>query len=153
MEQLLYSWTFSDTKNRGSLWYIITLSIVIGLAIWWFLTKQYGMSFIVLFLAGLYYFVENNADENVEVKVTELGIKIWTSFYDYTKISSYWFMYEWENALVLRLNLNSRGLKNIDLFVNNDIVSQLKEILPDFLEEQPKSDFSITDRIIKLLKL
>ena len=73
----IYTCTFSDKRERGTLWYIIALSIVIGLSIWWFMTKQYWMSFIVLLIAWLVYFIENNSDEEVKVLVTAMGIKVW----------------------------------------------------------------------------
>lgn len=96
---ILYTWTFEDKKDRGSLWYIIALSIVIWLAIWWFLTKQYWMSFIVLLIAWISYFVENNSEDTINVELNELGIKIWNSFYDYSKINSFYYVYNWERAI------------------------------------------------------
>jgi hypothetical protein len=40
------------------------------------MTKQYGMSFIVLLIAGLVYFIENNSDEEINVIITLLGVKV-----------------------------------------------------------------------------
>jgi len=153
MSDIYYSWKFEDKKNRSSLWYVIALSIVVWLAIWWFLTKQYGMSFIVLLIAGLTYFIENNSDDEVEVLIWELWIKIWWSFYEYSRINSYSIIYNWENALLLRLNMNKQWLKNIDLKINNDIASELNKVLPSLLEENPKWELSLSEKIIHLLKL
>lgn len=150
---VIYSWEFEDKKNRGSMWYIIALSIVIWLSIWWFLTKQYWLSFIVLLIAGLTYFVENNSDDKIEVIITELGFKVWNSFYDFSKINSYSIIYNWENALYLRLNMNKRWLSNVDLIINNSITWELKWILGNFLEENPKWELSFSEKIISLLKL
>jgi len=41
MSDLLYLWSFDSKKNRSSLWYVIVLSIAIGLIIWGFLSKQF----------------------------------------------------------------------------------------------------------------
>jgi hypothetical protein len=148
-----YTWKFNDEKNRGTLWYIITLSIVIWLVIWWFLTKQYWMSFIVLLIAWLTYFIENNSPEQIEVNISELWIKIWNSFYDYSKIDSYTFIYTWENANVLRLHFNKKWLRYIDLPITNNLVSDLKWILSDFIEENSKGELSFSEKLIKILKL
>ncbi|QFR39691.1 hypothetical protein A9Q91_05720 [Candidatus Gracilibacteria bacterium 28_42_T64] len=153
MTDIYYSWKFEDKKNRSSLWYVIALSIVIGLIIWGFLTKQYGMSFIVLLIAGITYFIENNSDDEIEVLIGELGVKIGGSFYEYSRINSYSMIYNGENALLLRLNMNKQGLRNIDLMVNNDIATQLNKILPSLLEENPKGELSLSEKIIHLLKL
>ncbi len=153
MTDIYYSWKFEDKKNRSSLWYVIALSIVIWLIIWWFLTKQYGMSFIVLLIAWITYFIENNSDDEIEVLIWELWVKIGWSFYEYSRINSYSMIYNWENALLLRLNMNKQWLRNIDLMVNNDIATQLNKILPSLLEENPKWELSLSEKIIHLLKL
>lgn len=149
----IYSWQFEDKKDRSPFWYIIAISIVVGLAIWWFLTQQYGMSFVILLVAGVAFFVENNSDDHIQVRINELGIKVGEKFYDFSRITSYTFVYSGEHALFLRLSLKQRWIKVIDLKLNNSIVKDLKGILPQFIEENPKQDLSFIDRIIYLLKL
>lgn len=149
----IYSWQFEDKKDRSPFWYIIAISIVVGLAIWWFLTQQYGMSFVILLVAGVAFFVENNSDDHIQVRINELGIKVGEKFYDFSRITSYTFVYSGEHALFLRLSLKQRWIKVIDLKLNNSIVKDLKGILPQFIEENPKQDLSFIDRIICLLKL
>ena len=150
---MLYSWTFPDDKGRWQLWYIIVLSIIIWLVIWWFLTKQYWMSFIILLLSGLIFYIENNSEDIINVEINELWIKVSEYFYDYSKIDSYTFIYEWENAVILRLNLQKKWIKIIDLKIDNTVALELKQILPNFLKENEKEDFSFTDKIIRMLKL
>lgn len=152
-QEIIYNWKFEDKKNRWTMWYIIALSIVIWLSIWWFLTKQYWMSFIVLLIAWLSYFIENNSEDEIWVEITNLGMKIWESFYDYSKIDSYTFIYSWENAIFLRLNLNKKWIRNINLIVDNNITWELKPILSGYLEENPKWELSFSEKLIFLLKL
>jgi len=153
MTNTLYSWNFSSKKQRWTLWYTLVLSIVIWLVIWGFLTKQYGMSFLILLLTGLVYFVENNSADIVNVDINELWVKVWESFYDFSNISSFTLVYEWENAIFLRLNLTRKWLRYIDLNIDNDIALNAKEVLQNFVEENWKSDISFIDKLIKLLKL
>jgi len=150
---MLYSWTFPDDKNRWQLWYIIVLSIIIWLVIWWFLTKQYWMSFIVLLISGLVFYIENNSSDNINVEITELWIKVSEYFYDYSKIDSFAFIYEWENAVVLRLNLNKKWIKLVDLKIDNNVALELKEILPHYIKENEKEEFGFVDKMIRILKL
>lgn len=153
MDEIIYSWKFEWKKQRWATWYIVVLSIIIWLVIWGFLTKQYWMSFIILFISWLAFYLENNSEDQVKVSITELGIKIWDGFYDYSKIDSYSFIYSSEKALFLRLNLNKRWLRNIDLIVDNNTVIELKNILPSFLEENPDEELTLTEKIISLLKI
>lgn len=68
----LLEWKYEDIKDRSPLWYMIALSVAIGLVIWGFFTRQYGMSIVIMLLAGIIFFIENNADDNVDVTVSEL---------------------------------------------------------------------------------
>lgn len=153
MNNIIYSWNFSDNKNRGKFWYIIAISIVIWLAIWWILTKQYWLTFIVLLISWIIFYVENNSKEIIDVIISDLWIKISDVFYDYKKINTYWFIYRWDDAVLLRLNLNSRWLSKIDLKIDNKICLDLKNILNQFIEENENSELSTTDKLINFLKL
>ena len=153
MPNTIYSWTFSSTKKRWTMWYSIVLSIVIWLVIWGFLSKMYAMSFVILLLTWLTYFVENNSEDIIKVDITELGIRVWSWFYDFSNIGSYTFIYEWEKAIILRLNLNRKGLKIIDLNIENKIVLDLKNILSNLSKENAQESLSFTDKLIRILKL
>jgi len=153
MNETIYTWTFSSKKHRWRSWYTITFSIVIWLVIWWFLTKQYWMSFIILLISWLWLLIENNSDDDITIEINELWIKAWESFYDFSRINSYSFIYSWEKAIFLRLNMNKKWLRNIDLIVDNRITSELNNILPNFLEENPKEELTMAEKIISLLKL
>jgi len=82
----IYNWQYEDTKNRSPIWYVIALSVAVWLILWGFLTRQYGMSLVIMLVSGFFFFLENNSDENVRVDVSELGIKVQDHFYDYAKI-------------------------------------------------------------------
>jgi hypothetical protein len=153
MSENIYSWEFDDNKNRWTLWYIIALSFVIWISIWWFFTKQYWMSFIVLLIAWLVYFVENNSEDLVEVIITNLWVKIAWVFYDFTGIESFWIVYKWEDPILLRLNLNKKWLRNIDVKIDSTIVKDIKNVLLDYIKEIPKIELTFSEKMIKLLKL
>ena len=153
MSEIIYSWSFKGKKNRWSSWYIVAISIVIWLVVWWFLTEQYWMSFIVLLISWIAFFIENNSDDDVKVEITKLWIKLGEWFYDFSKIDSYSFIYSWENPIFIRLYLNKKWLRNVDLLLDENIVLDLKDILPEFLEENPKWELSLMEKIISILKL
>lgn len=153
MQNILYSWKFSSEKQRGSMWYIIALSIIIWIVLWWFLSRQYILSFLVILIAWVYFFIENNSEDTVNVSITQLWIQINSTFYDYSKIASYTFLYHESEPILLRLNLIQRGIKRIDLKVNNEITLPLKEILPNSIKEDTKGEISFADRLIQFLKL
>jgi len=153
MSNTIYEWNFSDSKNRWKLWYILAISVILWLTIWWIFTKQYWLSFIVILLAWISLFIENNSSEIIEVKISELWIKIWDYFYDFKSIDNYSFIYSGENAIFLRLILNKKWIKKIDLKINNIICGDLKGILNQVANEEKWWELSFSEKIINLLKL
>lgn len=151
--ELYYSWNFQDTKQRSSLWYITALSLAWGLVIFWFLTKQYGMSIVLLLIVWLYFFLENNADEEISVQITNLWVWIQGTFYDYGRIDSFRFIYDGSEAVYLRLSIKNSWVKYINIRVDNDIVANIRPILSQLIEENTQSDITLLEKIIHKLKL
>jgi len=151
--ETIYSWNFSSDKQRWGMWYIIAISVAIWLIIWWFLVKQYWLSFVLILISWLFYFVENNSPDLVQIEINELWIKINTIFYDFVWIESFSILYHWENAILARIILKQKWIKVLDLEINNQIAIDLKKILPNFIKEDDKITMSNIDKIIRLLKL
>ena len=150
---VLYEYSFSLEKTRWKLWYLVILAFLIWIVIWWFLTKQYGLSFVIILFAWVYLLVENNIDSNeVIVKITDLWIFINDSFYEYEKIPYFSIIYDKSNAVFLRLYLNT-GIKIINLDIDNEKVSEVKNILKKYINEKQKDKLSFFDKIVRLLKL
>lgn len=153
MTEIIYSWTFNSKKQRWNMWYIIAISLIIWLIIWWFLVKQYWLSFVLILISGLFYFIENNSSDTVSVNINELWINADNNFYDFAWISSFSILYEEQNAILVRFFLTKKWMKILDLEIDNKIAIDLKSILPNFIKENEKASMSNTDKIIRLLKL
>ena len=150
---ILYSWKFKAKKERWSLWYIIFISVWIWLIIWWFLNKIYGLSFVVMILGWLVYFIENNSPDEINVSINELWIQVWNNFYDFWEINSFTMIYNWNIPQILRLNLNKKNLKHLDLYIDESNANEIKNTLLNFIEENSKEQLTLIEKIIKLLKL
>lgn len=153
MSNILYSWKFEDTKQRSQLWYIIAFSVVIWLVVWWFLTKQYGMSFIVLLLSWLMIFVENNSEDIIEVNISDMWIYIWESFYEFESIDRYSTYFSWDKAEFIRIYLKKKWVAVLDIKVHNDIIWNIHSTLEQYIQNDWKAELSQSDKIIRLLKL
>ncbi len=152
-QNILYEWDYDDTRVRSPRWYIIALSIAIGLIIWGFITRQYGMSIVIMLLSGLMFFLENNSEDEVHVSISDMGIKVQDSFYDYSRINSYSFVYHGEDAVYLRLFVQKSGIRVLNIKINNEIAKALQNILPNYITEDPKQDVTFLEKVIHILQL
>ncbi|MCT4617362.1 MAG: hypothetical protein N4A38_04090 [Candidatus Gracilibacteria bacterium] len=149
----IFSWTFSTDKKRGQLWYITAGAIVIGFVLWGIISSLYIMSFVIILVTGLYIYVENNSEDEVEVIITSLGIKVDNNFYDYSKIRNFAVVYNRDQAQFLRLNLNIKGIKTLELKLDNSIAGEVTDIMHNYAEEDEKAEYTMMDKLIRLLKL
>jgi hypothetical protein len=153
MNEIIYKWSFQDKKNRWKLWYIIAISVALWLVIRGIFTKQYFFAFIIIILAWVYLFIENNWVDVVDVFVNQTGIKINETFFEYSRIKGFSFVYVWEQLVFLRLFLNNKWIWKLDLKINNEVWENLKQILPNFIKEEKNSELGFFDSLVSFLKL
>lgn len=147
------NWKFNSKKEKSQLWYIIAFSMVIGLSIWGFATNQYAMSFVIILLAWIYMYTENNTEDEIEVFITDLWVKVGEAFYEYKKIQNFNLIYDWDTASILRLKLKTKGVWVLDLDINNELASGISEVLPNFVEESENIEVTFVEKLIKFLNL
>jgi len=154
MSNILCSWQFDSKKSRWATWYIVVLSIAIWLIIWWFLSKQFWMSFVIIILIWLVFYIENNWEDIVWVNIIQQWIKIWSSFYSFSEIKNYRIIYENENAVLLKLNLLKKvWIVSIDINIDNTIVVDIKNILINFIEEKTDRQLTFIEKMMRILKI
>lgn len=152
MESII-EWKFSTNKNRSEYWYFIAIAIVWGISVWGVLTKQYMLSVIMILLTWIYLYVENNSNEDIDVFVNELWISVDGKFYDFAQINSFGIIYSENEAVMIRLSLKKKGLKVLDLKLDNEIALELKNFLPNYVLEDEDTDLSFSEKLINFLKL
>ena len=82
------------------------------------------------------------------------GCFVWDSFFNYSKISSFSIIYDWEKAEYLRLNLAKKGIKIINIpvtWLNN--IPEIRQFLSENIKEDSKWELSMTDKMLNTLKL
>lgn len=150
----IYSWNFSTEKERSHYWYLIAFSIVIWLAIWWVLSKIYIFSFLVLLMSWVYIYLENSTEDEVNVEIVDDGIKINWNKYLFTDILSFWIINsEDKKPVLLRLFLNTKGIKTLDLDIDENIYSDINPILSEVLEKREDIKLTTMEKIIKFINL
>ncbi len=152
-QNILYSWEFEDTKLRSPSWYILAVAIIVWLVIWGIMTRQYGMSIVIMLWAWFFYFLENNSEDLVRVAITELWIGVQDNFYDYSRISWYSLVYDGDKALFLRLKLKKKWISSANIRIDNSIAADIRSILPNYIEETDKLELSLIEKISHYLKI
>lgn len=150
----MYSWEFNSKKEKSGSWYITAIVVAIWLIIWWYFSELYIMSIVIIMVVWVYFLVENNSPDIIEIKIDSNWILISDAFYDYPKIESFAIIYDKNIPLFLRLRLNVRWIKLVDVPLDTGLnTGELRNFLLWYIEEDTKSEMSTSDRIINYLKL
>ena len=152
-QNILMQWSYEDNKERSPIWYIIALSVAIGLIIWWFFTRQYGMSIVVMLISWFFFFLENNTEDEVKVIISDQWIKVQSNFYDYAKINWFYLVYEGDQAIFLRVGVKKNGISTLSLRIDNSIAPEIRTILSNYIEESEKQELTLTEKILHFLKI
>jgi hypothetical protein len=97
---------------------------------------------------------ENNSTPLTDVQVTENGIQVQDTFYDYSKISSFAVIFDGNIARMLRLALKKGIAPMIDIPLTQDVnPAELKNFLLSYMTENPNAEFTKSDRMIQAMKL
>jgi hypothetical protein len=111
------------------------------------------MSIVIMLVGWFFYFLENNAEDSVWVGITELWVRVQDNFYDYSKIGGFSLVYNWENAIFLRLLIKKRGISVLNIKVDNAIARDIRPLLWNYIEENEKQEITFSEKMMHLLKL
>lgn len=150
----MFSWTFSNDKNRSTTWYIVVSIIMLTLVIYGIIAQLYLMAIVVVLFAGIYIYIENNSAPETRVIVDEKKILIDTSEYFFENFASFAIMQAEGRAFFLRLHSKKTLSPPLDVpFWEYTDVNELRLILLQILPENEKNEMSQMDLMLYASKI
>jgi len=140
-ERDLVNWTAPARpfKRRDRRFYVTTFSIagIIGLIL--FLAEGFMPVLLVISIVFLYYVLSTVEPENIEYKVTNLGIKVAGSLTRWNQFRRFWFTRRFDNNLLVLETISLPG--RMEVVVAPEIMEKLKKEISEFVpfEEIPAS--------------
>ena len=106
-----------------------------------------------MLVAGIFYFIENNSDENILVRLSTLGIEIQNNFYEYPSMQNFCIVYDGKIPVLLRIYLKKRAIPVLDIKISSEDASEIQNILSRFIEQRENSEISFSEKLIHFLKI
>lgn len=151
----MIAWSFSTKKDKNPGWYTAAFMACLVLIIWWIYTWVYFLPIVILILIWVYFLVENNSPESMNIEIDDDGILIGEEFYDYPKIESFSIKYTKKRPCFLRIRLKTWWFKILDVplaWVEQNS-AEIRATLLQFVAEDEKWEMSSSDSLISYLKL
>lgn len=150
----MFAWSFASKKNHPVSWYIIAVIVVLMLVVYGIVQGIYIMSIVSFLFAGVYLLMENNATPTTRVEVTDRGIQVGGSFYDYASFSKFAIISIGDVPTFIRLTPNKKLSPLIDIPLSHDVNPvELRTYLASVMQEDKNTTISNADAIIHAMKL
>lgn len=139
---------------RGKLWYIVAGIVMGGLILYAFLSGSLTMAIAFIVVSVLFLIVEKRKPREVEVEITDMGVRYNGRFYPYNHINAFWIVYHPPYIRVLYLRLsNGRNFKYVKIELNHQNPKEVRDLLLQELPEIEGAQELPTDLIARILRL
>jgi len=154
-DQSLMQWqtTLYPSFDKSKRWYIVAGIITTALVIYGIATNQWTFSVVVLITAGVYYYLTHEETPVIEVKVSDIGIKIGERVYPYTDIRTFWIEYNPPYFQNLHLVSKNEYKQEITAQIHGINPSELRRVLTRYLPEWTEREKTFTESISQILGL
>lgn len=139
--------------DRGKFWHVIMTGILLAAVITAFVHNAWTFSLALLAAGFAYYTGHKEKNEHLEVKISEIGIKVGDRKYSYNKIRSFWVHYDPPIAKTLNLKIADDLAGEVTIQLHGQNPAEVREFLIDKIPELSGKREAISDIFAKLFKL
>ncbi|EKD47059.1 MAG: hypothetical protein ACD_66C00239G0003 [uncultured bacterium] len=152
----LVSWETWEYQHheRSRTWYLIVGVIAAALLVYSIAIANYLFAIIVLMTGVIMLINGMRQPKREQVHITDMGIVVGDSFYDYKMIKDFALVYEPPIVKVLYVDFNSTLRPVISLQLEDTDPNLIREsLLPYVFENLDREDEALTDMLRRLYKL
>ena len=138
---------------KSFVWLICAGAVGLGFVLYGLMTDGWTFSIAILAFAGTYYLVSRNAPETVAVEISKTGVSIGRHNFPFTKLKSFWIVYEEPHVKRLYVRFHSRVHPDIFISLEDMDPAEVRSTLKLHLDEMKDGEEPLSDVVTRLLKL
>ncbi len=139
--------------ERGKVWKMVMLAIIIGFVVWGIMSQALTFSIAVIVFAVVYYFVGMNSPKDVEVKISQVGIKVGDRRYSYSIVKAFWINYEPPYTKTLNIRIKNNINCDVTIQLNEQNPAPIREFLMKKMPELENQNEKLTDILARIFKI
>ncbi|MFH0952366.1 MAG: hypothetical protein V1838_04225 [Patescibacteria group bacterium] len=154
--QILLSWQFPEYPiyNRGKRWLVTISAIGILLIIWSLFTNNFLFAIIVIIVGVILVAQSRRRPHKVTIQITEDGLGVGQSFYQYSDIKNFWFAYDPPLVKKLFIRFKTAIRPSLPIQLENENPVNIRRILKKYIDEDLEQETEPTsDSISRLMKI
>lgn len=139
--------------EKSLLWYLIAVVILAALVVYGILTDGWTFSLALIVFAGTYYVSQRETPQIVDVKISEMGVKIGRHVFPFSYIKGFWIVYEPPFLNSLYLRMSSRVHPDICVSIETIDPSEVRTVLHARTKELPIQHEPFADTLVRIFHL
>lgn len=139
--------------ERGTIWkslMLIMTLLAIGLGIYF---NAWTFSLAIGTFALVYTLVHREHPRDVEIKISNIGIKVGNRQYPFARVRAFWLIYEPPMVKTLNLLVDGELLPEVSIQLSDQNPAIIREFLMKKVPELSGKDESLTDIFLRIFKL
>lgn len=154
-DKAVISWIAPEMirHERGIVWKI-TISLISAVLIaGGVVYNSWTFSLAIAAFIVVYYLMNLEHPKDVEIKLSGIGIKVGARKYPYSRIKSFWIIYEPPYVKTLNLRITGELVADITIQLNHQNPSEVRNFLMKNITELAGQSEKITDTFLRLFKI
>lgn len=154
-DKAVISWIAPEMirHERGIVWKISVSLISAALIAGGVVYNSWTFSLAIAAFIVVYYLMNLEHPKDIEVKLSEIGIKVGTRKYPFSRIRAFWVIYEPHYVKTLNLRVTGELVADITIQLNHQNPSEVRNFLMKNVTELAGQSEKITDIFLRLFKI
>lgn len=154
-DHTVISWIAPEhTKHeRGRLWKVLIPAMLLAAIILGVLHNAWTFSLAIVVFATVYYALHREHPKDVDIIVSDIGIKVGERRYPYSRIKAFWIIYDPPYIKTLNLHVNGEFAVHIPVQLGDQNPAEIREFLLEKIPEREGETESLSDIFLRLFKI
>lgn len=154
-DEAIISWLAPEfiRYERGKIWKVLAVAAVLAAAVLGVLYNAWTFSLAVVIFAIVYYLLNREHPKDIQISLSNVGIKAGKRRYPFGKIKSFWIIYDPPFAKTLNIRVEGDFVSDITLQLNEQSPADVREFLMEKIPEQEGQQEPISDIFLRLFKI
>lgn len=141
------------THHRGMMWKVVMSLIIVGVIAYGAFYNALTFSLAVVTFAAVHFLLNRKESREVEVVISNVGIKVGRRKYPYSKIKHFWIHYDPPYVRALRIRVDGDIAGEIIIQLNHQSPSEVREFLIDKIPELEGHHETLTELFVRAFKI
>jgi len=152
-EKILFSWEAPSFKSSDKTlkWYFIASFIILAIIVYSAWQKDWFIiGIVVIVSAVMFWYIHSVTPNNVNYKLTPMGVYVDDRFYPFSEMHSFWMVYN-QNVKNLYIAFTKKYLPTLTINLENIDPVIFRGYLLKKIPEQEKRGESLIDKLTRVI--